>query len=121
MKKEFISMSVIAVSTVTFSLASAMNHTTVEQGKKHFNNVSFAGGKNSCNTCHFNGSGLENAGQKTKFTIMGGEQNSLAEVINVCIINANRGQAIPVDSKEMQEIISYIKSLGENVAPGPGK
>lgn len=121
MKIKFISMGVIAVSTLAFSLASAMNHTAVEQGKKHFNNPSFAGGKNSCNTCHFNGSRLENAGQKTKFTIMGGEQISLAEVVNVCIINANKGQAIPLDSKEMQEIVSYIKSLGKKAAPGSGK
>jgi cytochrome c553 len=106
----FIAIFTVAVS---FSVVSAMNNTAAERGKTHFNNPSFAGGKKACNACHYSGRGLENAGAKTKFTIMGGEQNSLEEAINVCIINANRGQAIPADSQEMQDIVSYIKSLGK--------
>lgn len=44
-------------------------------------------------------------------------------VINFCIVNANRGKAIAEDSEEMQEIVSYIKSLETkgatgNVSPG---
>jgi cytochrome c len=106
---------VIAVLTVvlSYSVVFADNHTAFERGKTHFNNPSFAGGVKSCNMCHPDGRGLENAGAKTKFNIMGKEQSSLAEAVNVCIINANRGQAIPVDSKEMQDIVLYIKSLGK--------
>jgi cytochrome c len=43
---------------------------------------------------------------------MGGDQNSLEEAVNVCIVNANKGNAIDVNSTEMQEMVSYIKSLG---------
>ena len=42
-------------------------------------------------------------------------KKSLEAVINFCIVNANRGKAIAEDSEEMQEIVSYIKSLGTKV------
>ena len=95
----------------SFTMAFAENNTAEERGKAHFDNPAFAGGKKSCNTCHPNGRGLEGAGAKTKFSIMGGEQNSLEEAINVCIVNANKGKALDVHSMEMQELVSYIKSL----------
>ena len=87
MNKAFMSVSSIIAVGVSFTFAFAMNHTAVERGKTHFNNNAFAGGKKACNTCHDQGRGLEEAGVKTKFTIMGGEQSSLEEAINVCIIN----------------------------------
>lgn len=96
----------------SLTLAYAKQETAVERGKEHFNNPAFAGGKKSCNTCHPNGSGLKEAGTKTKFNIMGKEQGSLAEAINFCIVYANKGNAIDVNSPEMQELKSYIISLG---------
>lgn len=96
----------------TFTLAVAKNHTEAERGMAHFNNKTFAGGKKACNTCHPNGRGLEGAGNKTAFSIMGSKQSSLEEAINVCIINANKGNALDVNSVEMQELATYIKSLG---------
>jgi cytochrome c len=113
MKRKCIVFFAIFAIAVSFSVVSADNHTAFERGKAHFNNRSFAGGVKSCNTCHSDGRGLENAGAKTKFNIMGKEQSSLEKAINVCIINANRGQAIQVDSQEMQDIVIYIKSLGK--------
>jgi cytochrome c len=95
----------------SFTLAFAKHHTAEERGKTHFNNPAFAEGKKSCNTCHPNGRGLEGAGAKTKFSIMGGQQSSLEEAINICIVNANKGNAIDDNSTEMQELVSYIKSL----------
>jgi len=52
---------------------------------------------------------------------MCGKQESLEEAVNVCIVNANRGKTIDVKSTEMQEVVSYIKSLGSKAAPGYGK
>jgi len=43
---------------------------------------------------------------------MGGQQNSLEETVNACIVNANKGNAINNESVEMQELVSYINSLG---------
>jgi len=104
---------VLLVLALSFSFAFANQQTAVERGKALFNDPSFAGGIKSCNECHPNGNGLKEAGNKTKFNIMGEEQNSLEEAINVCIVNANKGNAIEVDSSEMQDMVSYIKSLGQ--------
>ncbi len=114
-------VSALLVFVLSCTLAIAKHHTAEERGRAHFNNAAFAGGKKSCSTCHPNGRGLEGAGAKTKFSIMGGEQNSLEEAINICIINANKGVAIDDNSVEMQEIASYIKSLGAPKVPGYGK
>ena len=119
-KKNFILVAFLAFS-LSFTLAFAEHHTAEERGKAHFNNPSFANGTKPCSTCHPNGKRLENAGTKADFSIMGGKQASLEDVINVCIVNANRGQTIDVNSTEMQEVVSYIKSLGPNAAPGDGK
>jgi cytochrome c len=113
MKRKLIAFIATLAVAVSFSAVSAMNHTDYDRGKAYFNDRSFAGGVKSCGTCHINGSKLENAGTKEKFSIMGGEQNSLEEAVNVCIINANRGRALPVDSQEMQDLVTYIKSLGK--------
>ena len=104
----------VALSTaLTVTLVFAKNQPSAESGKAHFNNPEFAGGKRSCNSCHPNGRDLEQAGSKSSFAIMGGQQGSLAEVVNLCIVNASKGNAIGVDSTEMQEMVSYIKSLGK--------
>lgn len=101
--------------------ATAMGHKAEERGKAHFVNPKFAGGTKSCNACHPGGRGLGDAGTKKSFYIMGAFQNSLEEAINVCIVEANGGTAIPEDSEEMQDMASYIRSLGTAGAPGYGK
>ncbi|KPK25129.1 MAG: hypothetical protein AMJ61_12855 [Desulfobacterales bacterium SG8_35_2] len=103
------------------ALAFAKDHTPEDRGKAHFNNSAFAEGKKSCSTCHPNGRGLAGAGTKTAFSIMGGEQNSLEDVINVCIVNANKGNAIGNNSVEMQELVSYIRSLDTQEGPSERK
>ena len=121
MKKKAFMLIALAAFVFSFTLASAMNHTAEERGKAHFNNPSFADGKKPCSTCHLNGRGLKDAGIKTAFSIMGGNQASLEEVINVCIVNANKGNPLDTNSTQMQELASYIKSLGSMAAPGYGK
>ena len=111
MQKMFIAVCGVVAFGLTFTLAFAMNHIAIERGQAHFNNKDFAGGTKPCSTCHAQGKGLEGAGAKTEF--MGGSQDTLEGAINLCIVNANKGQAIQVDSEEMQDIASYIKSLGK--------
>ena len=111
MKKKIVFLLAILSSTLTFAVAK--NHTPEDRGMALFNNPEFAGGKRACNSCHPNGRGLEGAGAKSSFAIMGGQQGSLEEAVNVCIVNANKGNALAVDSTEMQEMVSYIKSLGK--------
>jgi cytochrome c len=121
MTKRIFLIFALLVFVFSFTLAFAKHHTPEERGKAHFENAAFAGGKKSCSTCHPNGRGLAGAGAKTAFSIMGGEQDSLESVINVCIVNANKGNAIDGNSVEMQELVSYIKSLGAQTGPGTGK
>lgn len=114
--------SVVAVFAVGLACASAfaMEQSLEERGKAHFNNPMFAGGQKACNDCHPNGRNLQKAGAKTRFTIMGREQDTLEEAINMCITYAIKGKAIPEDSNEMKEMVSYIKSLGVKGASGEG-
>jgi cytochrome c len=121
MKKKIFIMTVCAAFAFSFTFAFAKNHTAEERGNAHFNNPAFAGGKKPCSTCHANGRGLKDAGTKTDFSIMGSKQANLEEVVNVCIVNANKGTPLDVGSTEMQELVSYIKSFGAKTAPGYGK
>lgn len=100
----------LAVLGVIFSVALAV--ADVDRGKKLFNDPTAFGGKMACNDCHPDGRGIKRAGAKKSFGIMGGTQNSLEEAVNACIVNANKGKAIPVDSQDMKDIVAYIKSLG---------
>ena len=120
MKRNALSVIIPIALILTFSVAFAMSHKAVERGKALFENPNFAGGKKACNSCHPKGKGLLTAGSKTEFSIMGKEQNSLEEVVNFCIVNANKGTAIAEDSKEMQDVVSFIKSLGAKGTPGYG-
>lgn len=87
----------------------------VDRGKILFNDTNFGQGTSggSCNTCHPGGRGLESAGEKEVFHIMGQTQHSLEEAVNACIVAALKGTSIPVDSSQMQDIVAYIRSIGE--------
>jgi hypothetical protein len=115
MKKKTVFLIIISTLTLplAFTLAVAEQHSPADRGMTHFNNPEFAGGKRACNSCHPNGRGLEGAGTKSSFAIMGGQQASLEEAVNMCIVNANKGNVLKVVVTEMQEIVSYIKSLGK--------
>jgi cytochrome c553 len=115
MKKKIVFLIIILTLTLPLActLAFAEHLTPADRGKTHFNNPEFAGGKRACNSCHPNGRGLEGAGTKSSFAIMGGQQASLEEAVNMCIVNANKGNVLKVVATEMQEIVSYIKSLGK--------
>jgi len=112
-KTVFLTIILSLILPLTCTLAFAKHLTPADRGKTHFDNPEFAGGKKACNSCHPNGRGLEGAGTKSSFAIMGGQQASLEEAINMCIVNANKGDALKVLATEMQEIVSYIKSLGK--------
>lgn len=101
----------MAVCGLLFTLAYAAGDAA--RGKTLFNDTAFAGATsgNSCNSCHPDGRGLENAGEKKEFSIMGGSQKSLEEVVNVCIVQALRGKAIDPASEDMKDIVAYIRSL----------
>lgn len=106
----------VIIAAVGLISSSAFAAGSSAKGRELFNNPKFAGNKtgNSCNTCHPNGSGLENAGSKKEFHIMGGTQHSLEEAVIACIKGALNGKPIKTGSAEMSDITAYIRSLGLN-------
>ncbi len=115
-----IMLSLIALGLV-FSGAFAAD---VEKGKALFNDPKLGGGTagKSCNSCHPAGKGLENAGDKKEFNIMGKKQKGLVEAVNFCIEMALKGKAIDPKGTDMANIVAYIKSLkGKSPAAAPKK
>jgi cytochrome c len=98
--------------------AYAVKHLPEDRGKAHFNAPSFAGGKIACNSCHPDGKGLETAATKKKLMTPAGPADSLEEAINLCIVNAAKGEAIDPDSARMKDLIAYIRSLGDKKPAG---
>jgi cytochrome c len=100
-----------AVFGLIFSVAYAAGDAV--KGKALFNDTHFAGATSgkSCNSCHPDGRGLQKAGEKHEFKIMGKTQSSLEEAVNVCIEKAIKGKALDPESDDMKNIVAYIKSL----------
>lgn len=85
----------------------------VATGKALFNNPELGGGRSgkSCNSCHPGGRGVEKAGEKKSFNIMGQKQNGLEAAVNFCIEMALKGKPIDAKSTDMADIMAYIRSL----------
>ncbi len=77
--------------------------------------IPFSGapGENSCNSCHSDGKGLEKSGREgkkereTPVAVL----TSLEDATNVCIMMANKGKPVDPKSKEMEDLMAYIKSF----------
>lgn len=89
----------------------------VEKGKALFNDPKLGSSGKSCNSCHPDGKGLEQAGTKKEFSVMGKSQKSLEEAVNFCIEMALKGKAIDPKGSDMADIVAYIKSLSGKAAP----
>ena len=121
MRKSFVKALILAIVALGLVVpASAALKTSAQRGMELFQDPGFASGKKACNSCHPGGQRLENAGKKKQFNIMGATQNSLEEAVNFCIVNANKGKAIAEDSRQMKDIVIYIKSLGKKETGGYG-
>jgi cytochrome c5 len=108
-------LSLMAIGLVVFLACTPATVTKGDTGKGKlvFNDVNFGAGTSgkSCNSCHPDGKGLEKSGDKKEFAIMGQNQNSLEEAVNVCIEMALKGKSIDTKSDDMVNIVAYIKSL----------
>ena len=104
MKKGHLIFIFTAVVILTGSSALAAGKSSVEVGKKLFNDPALGGSTNetTCNSCHKNGEGLEKAGSNPK----------LVKVINQCITGQLKGEKIDGRTVEMRSLKMYIKSLG---------
>lgn len=83
-------------------------------GEKLFKSASLGGSKNdqSCNTCHANGAGFkEGLFSRKEHTLMGMKFESVADIVNMCIEKPLEGKAIAQKSKEMEDILAYMKTI----------
>ncbi|MBI5639725.1 MAG: hypothetical protein HZA17_04795 [Nitrospirae bacterium] len=105
--------SVLSVFVAVFMVSLALAGGDVEKGKALFNDSKLGGGTTgkSCNSCHPGGKGLENAGGKDEWKMMGKKFKSLEDVINYDIEKALHGKPLDKKSEEMANVIAYIKSL----------
>ena len=87
------------------SVSAFAEEASVELGQKLFNNPGLGASKNatSCNVCHPNGEGLENAGENPKLTMM----------INKCITGPLQGEKLNEQTAAMGSLKMYIQSLGK--------
>ena len=103
----------LAVVGLVASGAYAMKHKPEERGKVLFNDPKLGGGTSgkSCNSCHPGGKGLEGVAKKKEWATPGGSHKALEEAVNICITMALKGKDLKKDSKEMKDIVAYLKSL----------
>jgi cytochrome c peroxidase len=83
--------------------AAALATGDAARGKALFNDPKLSGGTagRSCNTCHADGKGMENAWSR----------QDLAQVINTCIVNALKGKPLDRNSADMADLIAYLNAL----------
>jgi cytochrome c len=76
---------------------------SIAKGSRLFSSVTLAGATSgkSCNSCHPDGKGLENAWKNPHLTAQ----------INTCIAGPLQGSKLAMNSVDMQSLILYIRSL----------
>jgi len=62
----------------------------VEKGKALFNDPKAFGGQKACSSCHPDGDGLEEAAEEREWITPAGSASTLAETINLCIVNGRQ-------------------------------
>ena len=86
--------------------------------------MQFAGNNLACMNCHLKagtkaGSGSW-VGVTERFPQFRGRSNSIGTIegrINGCVERSMNGKKLPIDSKEMNAIVAYMKWLGEGLPP----
>lgn len=104
MRKGHLIFIFIAVAIMMGSPAWAAGKSSVEFGKKLFNDSALGGSTNetTCNSCHKDGEGLKKAGGNPK----------LAKMVNRCLTGQLKGEKIDGRTVEMRSLKMYIESLG---------
>jgi len=88
----------------------------------------FAPGNISCTNCHLNGGRNAESAPLTgshsrfpKYLERAGAVIGLADRVNYCFTRSLAGSRLPVDSREMQDILAYLAWLSRGVPVGEGK
>ena len=106
---------ILVVSLILMFTAGMAHSGDVKQGKALFKDSNLGTNGKSCNSCHPGGKNID--GSKETFSIMDSEQDSLEDAVNFCIKMALSGKPLKKDSKQMEDMVSYLKTLkGKNKA-----
>ena len=88
----------------------------------------YAPGRLNCTNCHLNGGRNEDAAPLTgsfarfpKYMDRTGAVIGLADRVNYCFTRSLAGNRLPVESREMQDILAYLAWLSTGVPVGEGK
>jgi hypothetical protein len=84
---------------------------TVDRGKALFNDPMLGTTGTTCNDCHKDGAGLEQAA----------ERKNLETIVNGCIQGNLKGRALKMESVEMRSLLLYIRSMGAVRRPAETK
>jgi cytochrome c peroxidase len=87
------------------SMALAGDGPSIEQGKELFNSTKLGTNGKSCATCHSDVKKLGNAATY--------DEGQLGDIINQCIENPLKGNALDPASRDMRSLIIYIKSFAK--------
>ncbi len=105
-------MTLIAAFLVLLSIEACAS----DPGKIIFEDKEFANSssKISCSFCHSGGFKFSGTATKTRFFIDGEAYDSIESVINrVMILKYTKGQPIDKNSKEMKDLVAYIKKISK--------
>jgi cytochrome c peroxidase len=104
MKKWYIGVALVLTVFLLAGSLPAAEKSSVEYGRKLFNDPTLGGSKNdsSCNTCHQDGKGLEKVAQN----------KDLVKMINGCITGPLEGEKIDGRSVDMRSLKMYVETLG---------
>ncbi len=85
------------------ALSPAFGEQALEQGKRLFATTELGKAGKSCASCHPHGKGLEE--------IDAYDDGMLKEMINFCIRDALKGPMLQLDSRELEAMRVYLRSL----------
>jgi thiosulfate dehydrogenase len=104
--------------------AKAALQQSIENGKKLFMDASLGTSGTSCNSCHIEGGMKENKmgdmtvkafdnlnTQYPKYLPMAKKVMTLDQVVNLCITNALKGEALSWDDQRLADLVAYITSV----------
>ena len=102
-KNKIFATAVAALFLITGTSVFGAGKSSVELGLEMFNDPKLSSSTNdsSCNSCHAGGKGVEEAGEKKKFS----------KLVNNCLVGKMAGEKIDGRTVAMRSIKMYIKSL----------
>ena len=106
MKRYKMALFIILLTGIAAGALSAAENVSLEKGKALFSDPKLGTNGKSCDNCHHDGKGLQQAGNKA----------DLDRIVNACIVHSIKGKALDPKSVEMQSLLLYIKNLSAKPA-----